>query len=98
MKSLRQNQSGILYVLVTIVLFLFVIGFVAFTAWAIMTPISDALTPLADSYHDEAWTLSVQYGYAKTFMTNFWVYFMVLAFFGLTFWVIIYSQHRGQAV
>ena len=96
MKSLRKNQSGIIYVFVTILVFLFLVGFIAFTAMAIMLPIGSAIGPVAISYHDSSWPLYNQLSFALTFMTNLWTYFLAVGFFILVLWVYSYSQHRGQ--
>lgn len=96
MSALRKNRSGILYILVTIGLFLFIIGFVWFVAWAVIVPIDNAISPVAESFHNESWGLYEEFGYAQTFMTNFWLYLLALAFFGLVFFVYMYSQRRGQ--
>lgn len=35
---------------------------------------------------------------ADTFMSNLWLYLLVIAIFGLLYWVFIYSQRKGQTV
>ena len=86
-----------IYIFATIIVFLFVVAVVWFVVWAIITPVSDAITPIATSYHNASWPLYDQLNYSLTFMTNFWQYLLALAFFGLVLWVYMYSQHRGQA-
>lgn len=95
-RTIRRNQRGIIYILATLVVFLFLMGLIWFTLWMVITPIAESVTPIVNSYHTESWPLYTQLQYALTFMTNFWQYFLALAFFGLALWVYMYSQHRGQ--
>ena len=96
MKKLKRNQKGFTYILITIVAFLFIIGLASFFFLMVMQPISVAIQPIANSFHNSTWVMDTPLTYAEQFMDYFWQFMLVFAMFGLAFWVWMYSQHRGQ--
>lgn len=86
----------IVYIFATIIAFIFVIAFVWFMLWAVMTPLGASITPIANSYHNESWPLYDELNLAETFMSSFWQYLLLFAIVGLALWVWMESQYRGQ--
>lgn len=93
---MKRKNSGVIYTIMTIFLFLFLIGILAFATSSAISATTDSLYPVINSYHNSSWTHYTMLGYAETFITNFWTYLLVIAVIGgLALWVYIYEQRKG---
>ena len=93
---IKPQPTRIIYVFATIGVFLFVMAFIWFLFYAIMQPISAAISPIATSFHNDSWSLDQPLTLSLTFMDSFWEFLLMFAVFGLAYWVYSYSQRRGR--
>lgn len=85
-----------LYVVGVVVVFLFLMGFLWFICYAVLSPLRLAAMGQAVQYYEVDTFDNLLL--ADTFMTNLWTYFLVIAVVGLLYWVWIYSQRHGRGV
>jgi hypothetical protein len=84
----------VLYVYGVIIATLFVMAFLWMALYAAITPLRTGILASVSQYEDDATYESLTL--ADTFMSNMWTYFLVIVFFGLLYWVIVYSQRKGD--
>ena len=89
----QPPQTRILYVVSVIIVFLFVMGFLWLIMYAVVTPIQAGIAAAMTPY-DVANSTYDSFELADTFLTNLWQYFLMIAAFGLAYWVWIYTQRR----
>jgi len=89
----QPPSTRVLYVFSVIIVSLFIMAFLWFIMYgpivAIRTGVVAAMTPydVENSTYDS-------FELADTFVTNLWLYFLVIFVIGLAYWVWIYTQRR----
>ena len=80
-----------LYISAVIIVSLFVMAFLWFGLYAVIQQVGTAVASSMTKY-DVANSTYTNFTLANTFITNVWLYFLVILMFGLLYWVWIYSQ------
>lgn len=91
---IKPHPTRILYVAAVVIVSLFIMGFLWFFLYAVITPVQTAVASNMVQY-DIANTTYTNYELADTFMTNLWQYFLVIFVLAIAYWVYIYSQRKG---
>lgn len=82
-----------LYIYGVIVVTLFVMAFVWFICFAVITPVRTGITAQMTQYNST--NTYGNFELADTFMSNLWAYILVITVLGLLYWVYHYSQRKG---
>lgn len=94
LRSLRSNNSGVLYVYLVIIIALFAGGFFAFIMATGIGQIQESINP---HLGQDRWSTEQHYtafSLAATFVTNLWVLFPAVIIFGLAYWGYVEAQRR----
>jgi len=70
-------------------------AFLWLTLFSAISPLRTGILASMTKY-DVANTTYASFELADTFMSNLWIYFLVVVVFGLLYWVLIYSQRKGE--
>ena len=89
------KPTRILYVYAVILVTLFVIGLLWLVLYSVVVPFQAAIGSSMSQY-DVANSSYSAFELADTFMSNLWVYLLVLVVIGLSYWIYIYTQHRKE--
>lgn len=92
---IRPQPTRIIYVFGVLIVSLFIMGFLWFIMYAVITPIQASIATSMSPY-DVANSTYANYELADTFMTNLWAYMLVFVVFILLYWVYLYSQRKGE--
>jgi len=90
----QYKPVRVLYVSAVVLVSLFIMAFLWFGLYSVMDGINTAAVASITQYDTENSTYS-QFTLANTFMTNLWLFFLVIVVFGLLYWVWIYSQRKN---
>ncbi len=94
LRSLRSNNSGVLYVYLVIIIAILAVGFFAFIMSTGLGKIQENLNP---SLGEDKWSTPQHFeafNLAATFVSNLWVLFPAVLLFGLAYWGYVEAQRR----
>jgi len=95
-RNFRKNRSGVAVTIITLFCFIFVIGMLWFFFSTIVEAVAAPSTILANSFHNESWPFYNILSLAESFMSNLWLYLLVISMVGFALWVYYDSQLKGE--
>ena len=96
MRNFKKNRSGVAVTIVVILCFIFTIGLMWFFFSTVVEAMAAPSTVLANSFHNESWPFYSILSLAESFMSNLWLYLLVISMLGLALWVYYDSQLKGE--
>lgn len=92
---LYPKPVRVLYQMGVTIVFLFVLAFLWFLFYAVVTPLQTAIATSMTPF-DVSNSTYPAYELANTFIENLWGYFLAVAIIGgLATWLYIYAQRKG---
>jgi len=87
----------VLYITSVVLVTLFIMAFLWFGLYAAINSVRTGVLATMDQY-DVSNSTHPNFVLADTFMSNLWVFFLVIVVLGLLYWVYLTAQRKGEVM